>query len=93
MRTKENLENLQDFFNWSVPFIMEKWTMNIDRNKTRQHYINIMEDIISFFNDYNPEEYDLRDARKCSKRIDEIIEEMEEEERADRADWNHSNWW
>ncbi len=37
-----------------------------------------IESIVSFFNDSNPEEYDMRDAHGCAERVQEMMNELEE---------------
>jgi len=81
--TLKELEDLQEFFD-QTPAVYSSSAL------TRQHYIDLSETIVSFFNEYNPEDYDLRDARKCRIKLDELIDE-EIERLAYEGDWNNSN--
>jgi hypothetical protein len=69
---QERLDNLRDFFVWQISFICQKWSLEIDKEATRSYYRTIAEDIVEFFNENNPEDYDMRDCWKVVKRIDEI---------------------
>ena len=74
------LNLLKDFFDGQSPLFIKKWTASeVDKRKTRQFYIDLSEEIVSFFNDNNPAERDLRDASKTVKRIDELISNNDED--------------
>ena len=62
---KQEMERLENLFN------IFQWSVKPS--------ISDIENIIQFFNDNNSEEYDLRDAKKCAKRIEELMSELEEE--------------
>lgn len=60
---KNRMETLEKLFN------ILKWSVKPE--------ISDVEDIVSFFNENNPEDYDLRDASNCADRVQELMNELE----------------